>query len=410
MGSTPPRVAVIGVNGHGASHARTLAAAHQAGRLTFAAVCDVAPPTPTVAALLPAGVTVVNDYRDLARLDLDATVICTPPHTHLEIATAVARAGSDILLEKPPVLSLAEHEALQAVLTETGRVCQVGFQSLASPALAALRQAIADGRLGEVDLVVSTGAWIREDSYYARARWAGQRELDGYPVADGALVNPFAHALMNCLLLAGPDNWPVQMELERYRARAQIEVDDTACLRVTLASGKRILVAVTLCAERFSPARITVRGAARQAVFDYADDLLQLPGDNALRPVAGRPTLIDNLLAHRASPQTTPLLAPLALTAPFTALAEAILAAPIPPLLTGDTVTVVPTDSSQRVQINGINALIAQAGQQGALFSELGAAWATRPYLTPVAAPPASLTFDVGAPIHPRDSSAVPRP
>ena len=41
----------------------------------------------------------------------DVAVICTPPHTHLAIALDALRAGCDMLLEKPPVLSLAEHHA-----------------------------------------------------------------------------------------------------------------------------------------------------------------------------------------------------------------------------------------------------------------------------------------------------------
>ena len=44
------------------------------------------------------------------------------------------RAGADVLLEKPPTASLAEFEQLSAVVAETGRACQVGFQAQASQA------------------------------------------------------------------------------------------------------------------------------------------------------------------------------------------------------------------------------------------------------------------------------------
>ena len=55
------------------------------------------------------------------------------------------------------------------------------------------------------------------------------------PVLDGALVNPFAHAVMQALAVLGA---PVERWSRLYRARP-IEVDDTAALRLTLAGGAR---------------------------------------------------------------------------------------------------------------------------------------------------------------------------
>src|SRR5205814_3459902 len=102
------------------------------------------------------------------------------------------RAGADVLLETPPVLTRAEHDALSGVLAESGRTMQVGFQALGSAALTRLLEAIDAGRLGTVTGVAAAGAWWRPDSYWTRSAWAGQRAI------DGALVNAFAHAVMQC--------------------------------------------------------------------------------------------------------------------------------------------------------------------------------------------------------------------
>jgi len=170
------------------------------------------------------------------------------------------------------------------------------------------------------------------------------------------------------------DPVPVAFELERYRVR-DIEVDDTACLRVTLDSGPSIVVAVTLCAEGFLPGEILVHGTAGRAVLEYPTDLLLLPGDPEPREVPGRVGLLENLLAHRRDP-TVPLLAPLARTESFTALAEAINAAPppirIPPSYLDDR-------DGVRV-IAGIDAVIRQAADRPGLFSELPVAWAVPPH------------------------------
>lgn len=122
-----------------------------------------------------------------------------------------------------------------------------------------LLAAVADGRLGTVTGIATVASWQRTDAYYARSRWAGRRSLDGRPVLDGALVNPLAHALMQCLAVAaaelrGRAAEPVAVELERYRTRP-IEVDDTASLRVTLRGGLPVVAAVTLAGRSSSRAR-----------------------------------------------------------------------------------------------------------------------------------------------------------
>jgi predicted dehydrogenase len=265
------------------------------------------------------------------------------------------------------VLDLVEHERLTTTLAETGRACQVGFQALGSVALAELRAAIAAGGLGTLTGIGVRGAWIRPDPYFRRAPWVGRRSLDGRPVLDGALVNPFAHALMQVLAIAGE---PVStVEVERYRAH-DIEVDDTAALRLGFASGLTALIAVTLCAEAFVAGDITVTGTAGTAVLEYPTDRLRRPGETELTTVPGRASLLANLIAHRGDP-AVPLVCPLADTAGFTALLAPILAAP--------PVEVDPRYRRQlpeHVEIPGVNAAVDEAAARRVLFSELPVPWA----------------------------------
>jgi predicted dehydrogenase len=356
--SRRPRVALIGATGHGAWHLRRLTEAAGAGRVELAGVCDLRP-VETAAPLF-------TDHRDMLRAATpDAVVICTPPHTHLGIACDAARAGADLLLEKPPVLSLAEHAQLTEVLAGTGRHCQVGFQALGSPALAELCAAIRDGRLGTVVGVGAAGAWWRSDEYFHRVPWAGRRSLDGRPVLDGALGNPFAHAVMDALVVAAAagGGWPRRLAAERYRV-ADIEVEDTACLRLDLAGGLPVLVAVTLRSAEFVAGEIVVKGTGGRAVLEYPTDRLTLPGDCAPRTVPGRVDLLDNLLAHRADPRV-PLLAPLADTAPFTAVIEALYRAD-PPVPVPDRY-LVPHENARA--IDSVAPLVRRAAARIALFS-----------------------------------------
>ena len=115
----------------------------------------------------------------------DVVIICTPPHTHLDLATDVLRAGCDILLEKPPVLSLAEHTELMSVAAETGRIVQVGFQALGSRALTRLLDAVRSGAVGEVTGVAAVGSWRRSDAYYSAAPGPA---VDGWPAGGCSMA------------------------------------------------------------------------------------------------------------------------------------------------------------------------------------------------------------------------------
>lgn len=389
----PPRVALVGANGHGRSHRRTIAPLHAAGRLCLVALVDVRPLEDEPAAPVPLEARVFTDHRAmLAATRPDVVVVCTPPHTHLPIALDILDAGADLLLEKPPVLDLAEHRALAAASAATGRAVQVGFQALGSAALTELTDALTAGRLGRITGIATVAAWQRPDAYYARSAWAGRRSLDGRPTLDGALANPLAHAVMQCLAIAeavtGAPATPERIEVERYRVRP-IEVDDTAMLRVTPHCGPPVLAAVTLAGEDFVAGEVLVTGERGRAVLEYPTDRLRLPGDSGPRTVPGRRGLLENLLDHRSA--GVPLIAPVARTAPFTAVLDALRSAPEPTLLDGDLVRRV-GDGPQRVRvIRGVDAVLRAAAETGALPSEAGVPWAVRPYVvegSDVEAPP----------------------
>ncbi|MFI7211199.1 Gfo/Idh/MocA family protein [Micromonospora maritima] len=386
-GGGPPRVALVGANGHGRWHRRTIAQLRAAGRLRLVALVDVRPLEVDPDAPVPPEAAVFTDHRAmLAATHPDVVVVCTPPHTHLPIALDALAAGADLLLEKPPVLDLAEHRTLAAAADAAGRAVQVNFQALGSAALAELTGAL--GRLGPVTGIATLAAWQRPDAYYARSPWAGRRTVDGRPALDGALANPLAHALMQCLAVAesvtGAPVRPARVEVERYRVRP-IEVDDTTVLRLTPHAGPPVLAALTLAAEEHVPGEVLVTGERGRAVLEYPTDRLRLPGDDAPRPVPGRRGLLANLLDHRAD--GTPLIAPLARTGPFTAVLDALRDAPVPTLLGGDLVRAV-GDGPERVRVlRGVDAVLRAAAETGALPSETGVPWAVRPHVVDLPAP-----------------------
>jgi predicted dehydrogenase len=366
------RVALVGANGHGRWHRRRIAEIPHARLVGLA---DVRPIEPDPA--VPPGVGLFTDHRELlAAARPDVVVICTPPHTHLAIALDAIAAGCDVLLEKPPVASLAAHGTLTAALTAAGRACQVGFQALGSTAWTVFRSAVP---ALEPTGLAAVASWQRDDDYYARAPWAGRRRVDGRPVIDGVLVNPLAHAVMQSLATAtaAGAGRPRRLSVERYRTRP-IEADDTAFARITFESGLRLMVAGTLAGEDFIAGEIIATAAGGRAELEYPTDRVRLPGRPDLADVPGRVDLLSNLLDHRAD--GTPLLVPLADTIDFTTVLEALTApdAPAPHLLDDRHVV---TAGAVRT-ITGINEVLRESAATLSLPSELGVPWATEPHAT----------------------------
>jgi predicted dehydrogenase len=368
-------VALIGANGHGRHHRRHLATLPGVRLVALADTRPIEPDPP-----VPADAGIFTDHRRLlTEAKPDVVVICTPPHTHLPIAVDALQAGADVLLEKPPVQTLAEHHLLSAVLRETGRVCQVGFQALGSRAATLLW----DNLPGQVTGIAAAASWQRDDAYYARAPWAGRRQVDGRPVIDGVLVNPLAHALMQGLAtaVAAGAGTVAELEVERYRVRS-IEADDTAFARIRFHGGPDLVAAVTLAGEDFIAGEIIVTGTGGRAVLEYPTDRLLLPCDPRMHTVDGRTGLLENLLAHRADPDV-PLIAPLSRTAPFTAVLEGLTGPDVPPPPRRGPRHVVARGDGVRV-IRGINEVVREAAERRALPSESGVAWAVRPYRRPL--------------------------
>ena len=371
-----PRVAVAGVHGHGASHVRNVVRLAGEGRAQLVAVAD-----PRPAEDLPEGVQVFGGLDELlASTEVDAVIISTPIQTHLPLAEAALRAGADVLLEKPPTASLAEFEQLSAIVAETGRACQVGFQAQASKATLALASMVADGRLGEIRGISAVGKWVRTAQYYQRARWAGRRTLDGVAVVDGAVTNPLAHATAAALLLdrsTGVDDVR-SVETELFHANP-IESDDTSTVRIVTARGTTILVAVTLCAsEHLSPA-VIVHGSEGRAVLRYATDVLEVTdGSGTTETQYERDDLLENLLAHRADP-AVPLYVPLAATGGFTSVVEAVRVASAPAAIPDALVRWEGEGLERRPIVLDVEKWIDRGSDELALFSELGAPWTIQP-------------------------------
>lgn len=88
-----------------------------------------------------------SDYASMLRDDAVGTVIVTTQHdTHHRFAVEAMKAGKDVFVEKPLVLTRQELDDLIAVRDETGRNITVGFNRRFSPHTMNLKKALGDSQ------------------------------------------------------------------------------------------------------------------------------------------------------------------------------------------------------------------------------------------------------------------------
>lgn len=95
-----------------------------------------------------------SDFGALvARPEVQAVALSTPPFLHFEMAQQVLAAGKHLLLEKPVTLDVAEAIALQRLAEQTGAIVAVDFEFRYVPAWQHLAARLAAGELGRLRLV-----------------------------------------------------------------------------------------------------------------------------------------------------------------------------------------------------------------------------------------------------------------
>ena len=88
----------------------------------------------------------------IARDDLDAVAIATPPRAHHDLAIAALRAGKDVLCEKPFALDAKQAAEMRDTAEHSGRTAMVGHEFRHTPQRAYIKELLDDGYIGAFQL------------------------------------------------------------------------------------------------------------------------------------------------------------------------------------------------------------------------------------------------------------------
>ncbi|MDQ0615004.1 putative dehydrogenase [Microbacterium sp. W4I4] len=232
-----------------------------------------------------------SDWRSaIARDDIDIVDICTPGHTHAEIALAALAAGKHVLCEKPLANDVAEADRMAdaaASAAERGVVSMCGFSYRRTPALALAKKLIDDGRLGRIRHVRAQYLQDWLTSPDAPFTW----RLDRARAGSGTLGDIGAHSIDTAQWLTGSAITGVSATLRTFvesrprlnehvglggnadadAPREQVTVDDAVAFTASFADGALgVFEATRMAAGHRNANRIEVNGELGSVAFDFS--------------------------------------------------------------------------------------------------------------------------------------------
>lgn len=124
--------------------------------------------------------------------DIEAVYIPLPNHLHVPMATQAARAGKNVLCEKPIALTAAEARTLIDVRDETGKIIQEAFMVLSSPQWLRARELVKSGAIGDVNSVGWYFTYFNDDPDNVRNQadigGGGLYDIGCYPITTTRFI------------------------------------------------------------------------------------------------------------------------------------------------------------------------------------------------------------------------------
>lgn len=162
---------------------------------------------------------------------LEVVNVCSPSGLHLDAVLPAAKAGMQLIVEKPLEISRERCARMIEACDKAGVSLSGIFPSRFHESSRAVKAALEEGRFGRLTMGNAYVKWWREQSYYDLGGWKGKKALDG----GGALINQSIHAIDLLRWFMGPIE-----EVSAFTGavgHSGIDVEDNAIAAVRFASG-----------------------------------------------------------------------------------------------------------------------------------------------------------------------------
>jgi UDP-N-acetylglucosamine 3-dehydrogenase len=185
---------------------------------------------------------------------IDAAVVVTPARTHFELCKGLLEAGKDVFVEKPFTSESADARKLVDLAKRSGLTLQVGHIFRFDPASVWMREALAQGRFGEIKML--------------RANFSGfkrPRQDTGVTFADGI------HFIDLFRFLLGRSPRRVHAVMRNFLGR-EGEMDDESLIVLEYDRDGGAPILATIEAGYHLPGKVrqlTIVGKDLSAICDY---------------------------------------------------------------------------------------------------------------------------------------------
>jgi predicted dehydrogenase len=190
--------------------------------------------TPKTAIMFAAqyGTKFYTEITDLVKREkIDLVIVCTPHPFHLQPVLEAAKAGANILVEKPLASTLEDSDKMIEACKNAGVKLGVISQRRWYAPVKRVKDAIEAGKIGNpVFGTINMLGW-RDKKYYDADEWRGNWKMEG----GGVLVNQAPHQLDILLWFMGEID--EVFGLWKNLNHPYIEVEDTAIAIVKFKNG-----------------------------------------------------------------------------------------------------------------------------------------------------------------------------
>jgi predicted dehydrogenase len=199
----------------------------------------------------------------LERQDVDAVTVAVPPAAQHDIVAAALRSGRHVFCEKPFGMCAQDARALRQLASSSGKVVGVDFQFRYEPAIAALREALKAGRIGEIRSV--DFRWVTSGRAKTDVPWSWQNDA---AAGGGVIAGFFSHVadLLTWLTdrqaraVSARSAIVVPERLDNRGARRRVTAEDSVSAFVEFEGDLLATCQVTNCQPGGTGMRIELRG------------------------------------------------------------------------------------------------------------------------------------------------------
>lgn len=222
------RVAIVGCGIISEHHIR--AYQHFADRAKVTVCCDIDLERAKSRAEMAGGAKAVTTIEEvLADPEVDSVDILTPHHLHCRDVVAAAKAGKQILCQKPLGKTLEECDIMIAAARDAGVTLFYGEMNRTAPAVLKAKEVIQQGRIGRLIGMQAVAAFW-QGGEYLKTSWRYDPKITG----GGQLLDAGIHAL-DILLNIGGKVQSVSCYTTQFRE--ELGGEDTSVLAIRFADG-----------------------------------------------------------------------------------------------------------------------------------------------------------------------------